>query len=132
MKPSRLDHATIVLALLALISLNRQLSASTLGTAFSYQSHLNDGPTPANGSYDLKFTPFGTDTTGAPVAGPITHTIVIARSCLATGWALQQRANNSGSLNWSNVTSGIQDDGTTRTFTVNPPTDVGFYRLHKP
>lgn len=36
------------------------------------------------------------------------------------------------SVNWSNVTSGIQDDGTTKTLIVNPPAGNRFYRLHKP
>jgi hypothetical protein len=32
-------------------------------------------------------------------------------------------------VNWSNVTAPIQDDGTTKTFIVNPPTGDRFYRL---
>jgi hypothetical protein len=35
-------------------------------------------------------------------------------------------------LNWSNVTSAIQDDGTTKMVIVNPPSGNRFYRLHKP
>ncbi len=59
------------------------------------------------------------------------HTVVVSWSSPSTGWELQQSTNNVGSLNWSSVTSGIQDDGTTKTFTVNPRTGIGFYRLHK-
>jgi len=50
----------------------------------------------------------------------------------STGWNLQQNTNNISSLNWSNITSGVQDDGTTKTLVVNPPTGNRFYRLHKP
>jgi hypothetical protein len=45
---------------------------------------------------------------------------------------LQQNTNSVSSLNWSNVTDTIQDDGTTGTLIVNPPTSSRFYRLHKP
>jgi len=31
-----------------------------------------------------------------------------------------------------NITVNIQDDGTTKTLIVNPPTGNRFYRLHKP
>jgi hypothetical protein len=50
----------------------------------------------------------------------------------STGWTLQQNTNSVSSLNWSNVAAGIQDDGTTKTFLVNPPTGNRYYRLHKP
>jgi len=52
-------------ALLALLStINLQLStARAQGTAFTYQGRLNDGPNPANGTYDFQFQlatdPFG-------------------------------------------------------------------------
>jgi len=35
-------------------------------------------------------------------------------------------------VNWSNVTATIQDNGTTKTLIVNPPTGNRFYRLQKP
>jgi len=34
--------------------------------------------------------------------------------------------------NWSNVTSGIADDGTTKMLLVNPPAGNQFFRLKKP
>jgi hypothetical protein len=45
---------------------------------------------------------------------------------------LQQNTNSVSSVNWRNVTSGIQDDGTTKTLLVNPPAGNRFYRLFKP
>lgn len=61
-----------------------------------------------------------------------TNTVAIAWPSSATEWILQQNTNSVSSVNWSNVTATIQDDGTTRTFINNPPTGSRFYRLWKP
>ena len=46
----------LILGALALLStLNPQLSASPLGTAFTYQGQLTDGGRPAEGIYDFRF-----------------------------------------------------------------------------
>jgi hypothetical protein len=47
----------------------------------------------------------------------------------STGCTRQQNTNSVSSVNWSNVTATIQDDGTTKTLIVNPPTGDRFYRL---
>lgn len=52
-------------------------SAAPLGTAFTYQGRLNDGPNRANGSYDLKFTVFDLPEYGFPVGPVITNREVI-------------------------------------------------------
>jgi uncharacterized protein YcnI len=57
------------------------------------------------------------------------NTVAVSWPSPSTGWTLQQNTNSVSSANWSNVTSGIQDDGTTKTFIVNPPTGNRFYRL---
>jgi len=49
----------------------------------------------------------------------------------STGWTLQQNTNTVSSVNWSNVTATIQDDGTTKTLIVNPPAGNRFYRLQR-
>lgn len=59
-------------------------------------------------------------------------TINVSWQSPSTGWNLQQNTNSVSSLNWSNVTATIQDDGTTKTLIVNPPTGNRFYRMHKP
>ena len=41
------------------------------GTAFTYQGRLQDGGSPANGSYDLAFTLFDAETDGTAIAGPL-------------------------------------------------------------
>ena len=73
-------------------------------------------------------------TEGAPLLSILrttTNTVAVSWPSPSTEWNLQQNTNTISSLNWSNVTSGIQDDGTTRTLIVNPPTGNRFYRLKK-
>jgi hypothetical protein len=43
------------------------------GTAFTYQGRLNDGANLANGVYDLRFSTYGTNTTGSPTSFLITN-----------------------------------------------------------
>lgn len=71
-------------------------------------------------------------TPGAPTLAVLrttTNTVVVAWPSPSTGWALQQNTNSVSSVNWSNVTSGIQDDGSTKTLIVNPTSGNRFYRL---
>jgi len=46
------------------------------GTAFTYQGLLNVSGKPANGSYDVQFSLFNTNVSGAAIAGPVTNTAV--------------------------------------------------------
>ncbi len=50
----------------------------------------------------------------------------------STGWTLQQNTDGMASANWSNVLGPIQDDGTTKTLLLSPPTGERFFRLVKP
>jgi hypothetical protein len=78
---------------------------------------------------------FSIPTAGAPsltIRYTATNTVAIIWASPSAGWNLQQNTNNVSSLNWSNVTSEIQDDGTNKTCIVNPPAGTRFYRLHKP
>jgi hypothetical protein len=72
----------------------------------------------------------------APVALKISMlsstTAQIAWPSPSIGWVLQQNTNGIGSVNWSNVTDSIQDDGTTKTLLVSPPKGSRIYRLFKP
>lgn len=74
------------LASLALFStLTPQLStAFAQGTAFTYQGRLNSNGAPANGSYDVAFTLFATNTTGSAIAGPVTNPAVAVSNGLFT------------------------------------------------
>ena len=74
-------------------------------------------------------------TPGAPLLSILctaTNTVAVTWPSPSTGWTLQQNTNNVSSVNWSNVTATIQDDGTTKALIINPPTGNRFYRLNKP
>jgi len=75
---------------------------------------------------------YAAPTPGAPLLTiwrTTTNTVAVSWPSPSTGWTLQQNSTGIASVNWSNVTSGIIDDGTTKTLTVNPPADTRFYRL---
>lgn len=60
------------------------------------------------------------------------NTVAVSWPSAATGFVLQQNTNRLGSVNWSNVTGTIQNNGTNRFIIVNPPIGSRFYRLVKP
>jgi outer membrane murein-binding lipoprotein Lpp len=51
-------------------------TAFAQGTAFTYQGRLNSNDAPANGSYDLAFSLYATNSGGIAVAGPVTNAAV--------------------------------------------------------
>ena len=53
-------------------------TAAPLGTAFTYQGRLNDGTTPANGSYDMMFAVYNGASSGSLVAGPLTNAVAVS------------------------------------------------------
>jgi len=98
-----------------------------------------DAGTMSGGNYTLQGGFWGVitavQTPGAPlltIFRTTTNTVVVSWPSPSTEWTLQQNTNSVSSVNWSNVTSGIQEDGTARTLIVNPPTGNRFYRLNKP
>lgn len=96
------------------------------------------GPLMTGGNYALQggfWAIQAVQTPGAPtltITRTTTNTVAVSWPSPSTGWVLQQNTNNVSSVNWSNVTATIQDDGTTKTLIVNPPTGNRFYRLLKP
>jgi hypothetical protein len=74
----------------------------------------------------------------APVAPLLTvrrtaaNTVVVTWPSLATGFVLQQNASGVSSQNWSNVTAGIQNDGTTKSLIVSLTPGQRFFRLFRP
>jgi hypothetical protein len=98
-----------------------------------------DAGTMSGGNYTLQGGFWGViaavQTPGAPLLTVTLNsqlsTINVSWPSPSTGWTLQQNTNSISSLNWSNVTATIQDDGTTKTLLVNPPTGNRFYRLKK-
>jgi hypothetical protein len=61
-----------------------------------------------------------------------TNSVVVSWPAAATGFVLQQNTNGLNSVNWSNVTVGVQTVGTNKTLIVNPIGESRFYRLVKP
>lgn len=74
-------------------------------------------------------------TPGAPLLSIFrtpTNTLAITWPSPSTDWTLQRNTDSINSGNWSNVTSGIADDGTTKILLVNPPAGKQFFRLRQP
>jgi hypothetical protein len=61
-----------------------------------------------------------------------TNTVVVSWPSTATGFVLQQNTNSVSSVNWSNITGGIQNDGSNNRLVVNPNGQSRFYRLISP
>ncbi len=77
--------ATWGVALLTLATFDAHHStALAQGTAFTYQGRLNDATGPADGSFDLIFTLFGTNTSGTALAGPVTNSATAVSNGLFT------------------------------------------------
>ena len=92
-------------------------SVHAQGTAFSYQGRLNDNNAPANGTYDLAFTLYSTNTSGTAIAGPLTNRCVAVTNGLFTSLIDFGNVFN-GNACWLEI--GVQTNGGTG-FTVLAP-----------
>jgi hypothetical protein len=123
----------------------RRHSFSTVGSkstggSYSVSSAIGTtgaGATASGGGYSVTPSPWSVavvETPGAPKLGIAAAgaAVKVTWPSPSTGWLLQQNTNSVSSVNWSNVTATIQDDGTTKVLIVNPPTGNRFYRLFKP
>jgi hypothetical protein len=80
----------------------------------------------AGGIYSISLTPtLSIGRTGA-------NSLAVTWPSVWTDYAFQQNLNGLSSLNWSNVTDAIQDDGTNKRLVVNPTGQSRFYRLVSP
>ncbi|HEX5221704.1 MAG TPA: hypothetical protein VFZ59_19220 [Verrucomicrobiae bacterium] len=61
-----------------------------------------------------------------------TNTVAVSWPSTAIGFVLQQNTNGLGSVNWNNVTAGIQTDGINKALIVNPTGENRHYRLATP
>ena len=74
----------------------------------------------------------------APGSPPLHITLTATNTALvywpspSPDYVLQLNTNQVASVNWSNLSVGIQDNGTIKYLIVNPPTGNRFYRLFKP
>ena len=57
------------------------------------------------------------------------NAVTVSWPATASNFVLQQNTNSFSSINWSNITSGIQNDGTNKSLVVNPASGTRFYRL---
>ena len=119
----------IVLTLLS--TLNSQFStAFAQGTAFTYQGRLNNGGSPASGTYNLTFTLFNTNTTGVAIAGPVTNNAVIITNGLFTVLVDFGSGVFTGATNWLEI--GVETNGASPFATLAPrqqltPTPYAIY-----
>ena len=88
--------------------------ATDAGAAYLFSTAV---PTPEAPSLTIRLT--------------TTNTVAVSWPSPSTGWTLQQNTNGVASVNWSNAPGTIQDDGTTKTLIIAPPTGERFYRLKR-
>jgi hypothetical protein len=111
---------------------------TSIGGVYSVTGTIGqpDAGTMSGGNYSVAGGFWGliaaVQTPGAPlltVFRTTTNTVAVFWPSPSTGFTLQQNTNGIGTVNWSNVVTAPLDDGTTKTFIVNPPTGNRFYRL---
>ena len=83
--------------------------ARAQGTAFTYQGRLADGGQPANGSYHLAFSLYGTGTGGTMLAGPVTNPAVTVTNGLFTVMIDFGAGVFTGGTNWLDIAVGTND-----------------------
>src|SRR5690349_10229681 len=92
-------------------------TARAQGTAFIYAGQLSDGNGPANGTYDLMFTLYGTSTGGSSIAGPETNAATIVNNGEYTV-VVDFGAALDGSARWLEI--AVQTNGGTGFVTLSP------------
>ena len=115
----KIRTALIIATLAWLSTLNPQLSASPLGTAFTYQGKLADAGNPANGIYDLRFTIYDALADGDAVGGPLTNAAVAVSNGLFTVPLDFGAGAFSGEARWLEI--GVRTNGSTHDFTLLSP-----------
>jgi hypothetical protein len=78
-----LRNLFVAVALLTALDIQPS-TAFAQGTVFTYQGQLQNNGGPASGTYNLKFSLFATNTTGVPIAGPVTNNTVFVSNGLFT------------------------------------------------
>jgi trimeric autotransporter adhesin len=120
---NQVKHLPIALALLALSTLNVQLSTVLAqGTAFTYQGRLHDGATPACGSYDLTFTLYDAGADGDLIAGPLTNSSTAVSNGLFTVMLDFGAGVFTGGSNWLEI--AVQTNGGSGFTTLAPRQQV--------
>jgi formylglycine-generating enzyme len=93
-------------------------TALAQGSAFTYQGVLNFGGNPVNGSFDLIFTLFATNTGGVGSAGPVTNSgIAVSNGLFNTTVDFGTGAFTNGA-NWLQIT--VRSNGGSSLITLAP------------
>jgi len=100
--------------LLAVLTGGMVPSSSAQGTAFMYQGRLNDGGSPASGSYDLRFALYDAVTNGNAISYPQTNLAVAVSSGVFTE-VLDFGAVFTGTNYWLSI--GVRTNGSINAFT---------------
>lgn len=95
------------------------LTISAQNSAFTYQGSLNDGPTPATGAYDMRFTLFDAPVAGSLVSGPFTNSSVFASKGLFSTLLDFGAAPFSGEPRWLEI--AVKTNGATTAFVTLLP-----------
>ncbi|HEV2691650.1 MAG TPA: hypothetical protein VG347_02015 [Verrucomicrobiae bacterium] len=98
--------------------LSAALKSFGQGTAFTYQGRLNDGGSPANGSYDLRFTLFDSSTNGNAIGLPQTNlAVAVSAGIFTTNVDFGPVFN--GNSYWLSIS--VRTNGNTGAFTLLSP-----------
>ncbi|PWU11757.1 MAG: hypothetical protein C5B50_22765, partial [Verrucomicrobia bacterium] len=120
MKGNSMKYRNVrLLLIVATIATSMALSptAHAQGTAFIYAGQLSDGNGPANGTYDLMFTLYGTSTGGSAIAGPETQAATVVHNGAYTV-VLDLGGTFDGSARWLEIAA--QTNGGTGFVTLSP------------
>jgi len=104
---------------LALFTALAQFSLFGQGSAFTYQGRLTDNGSPANGTYDLRFTLYDSGTGGSVLGGPITNTAVAISNGFFTVALDFGAAPFDGNPRWLDI--GARANGVASLFTTLAP-----------
>ncbi|HEX6186729.1 MAG TPA: tail fiber domain-containing protein [Pyrinomonadaceae bacterium] len=114
-KVSVVSKVSVLLAIALFALCASQVVAQT--TEFSYQGKLNDGGTPANGSYDFEFRLFDVDIAGTALATQQRSGVAVAGGVFSV--RLDFGANFNGQPRWLEV--GVRLAGSADPFTTLNP-----------
>jgi hypothetical protein len=99
-----------IITLLTLFALGSTLAnAAPLGTAFSYQGHLDDGSIPAQGIYDFRFAVYDAADSGAQSGNAITNSGVTVSKGLFTAVLNFGASVFTGNALWLDI--GVRTNG---------------------
>ncbi len=115
-------------SLILLSALNSTVFAQ--GTAFTYQGQLQNNGSPASGTYNLTFTLFDTNTSGAPIVEPVTNNAVVVANGQFTVLIDFGPGVFTGPTNWLQI--GVETNGDSSFTTLTPrqeltPTPYAIY-----